>query len=236
MKILIGACVFFASLLPASGQSLIKLGEFTSYEQDAQFLPGGIVVVRNAIEDSQTKVYKYRSGKLVRIKDELPSSIKHWTSFNWYNIDDSDQTDLSIYLNTSEQSYLPAHSKVKALAEVPIVASGRVFELICYSVRSEDVSEQDNVSPNLHLLLMSRKEGPEFTYTPYTKHADLLVDEDVDFGALLLEPQPMGTFVAVYFADGGNHPTYSVAVYLLKPANSPHKRKEAKISKNAKMR
>lgn len=223
MRALIGACVLLISFLSASGQSLIKLGEFTSYEQDAQFLPGGIVVVHNAIEDSQTKVYKYRSGKLVRVKDELPSSVKHWSSFNWYNVDGSDQTDLSIYLNTSEQSYLPAHSKVKALAQIPAVAGGRVVKIVCYSVQPAEASERDNRSPNLHLLLMSRKAGPESTDTAYTKIADVLVEEDVDFGALLLEPQPTGMFVAVYFADGGNHPTYSVAVYRVKPA--VHKRK-----------
>lgn len=225
MRALIGACALFISFLSASGQSLIKLGEFTSYEQDAQFLPGGIVVVHNAIEDSQTKIYKYRSGKLVRVKDKLPSSIKHWSSFNWYNIDGSDQTDLSIYLNASEQSYLPPHSKVKALAQAPAVATGRVVKIVCYSVWPAEPSEQDNALPSLHLLLVSRKAGPESSDTVYTKLSDVLVDEDVGFGALLLEPQPTGMFVAVYFADGGNHPTYSVAVYLLKPASLLHKRK-----------
>lgn len=209
----------------ASAQKLVKVGEFASAEDNVQFLPGGFVVLHNDIVDSKTKTYQYRSGKFVKVKGKLPPAISQWNSFNWESVDQLGQRDVAVLLNKSIAAFLPPYSTVKAETRIPgavnkAVAVENPLVLVCYAIPGDDVPEafKDSGGPKtLRLLLVTRPPGQEFTTTVYTKVADVLVAEEVAFGALLVERQPAGTFVVVYFADGGSTQTDEIAVYLLKP-------------------
>jgi hypothetical protein len=120
---------------------------------------------------------------------------------------------------------LPPYSKVKGYAAIPGTGGDQTTVILCYAALPDDMKEQDRASSggprNLHLLMMSRKSGEESTRTVYRKLADVLVAEEVAFGAMLVEQQQAGTFVAVYFADGGSHQTNSIAVFEVR-ADSHH--------------
>lgn len=226
MRICMIAWIWMLSVISASGQTLVKVGEFISYEQDVGFLPGAMVVVHNSIEDSQTKLYRFRSGRFIHAIGPIPSSEKNWSSFNWFNTDRFDQIDLGFYMNASQSSYLPADSKVKALAKIDRVAPGKAIEIVCYSVDVPQQTPDAGGTVDLHLLLLSRKSGPEYTYTPYTRIQDVLVTTDGIFGAMQVEREPAGTFVVVYWEDAtAAHAIHSVTIFMVKTKASHHKSK-----------
>ena len=74
-------------------------------------------------------------------------------------------------------------------------------------------SEGSEGFQSLHLLLLRRDSGPELTNSVYTKLADVPVADESIFGAMLLERQPAGTFVVVYFAGGGSLQDNSLVVF-----------------------
>jgi hypothetical protein len=219
-------CIFIFSFVGlALGQKIAKIGEFTAAQDDVQFLPGAMIVVHHDIRDSKTKVYRYRSGKFVRVRTGLSPEITRWRSFNWESVDQYNQLDLKFWVDPSMSRFLPPYSKVKAYATIPGLESGKTLVLLCYAAVPDRVPEQDRATEggprNLHLLLMSRKPGPAHTDTIYTKIADLLVAEEVAFGTMLVERQPAGTFVAVYFLDGGSSDYESIGVFLVGPPSTP---------------
>ena len=214
------AVIFLAS--SSYAQKLLKVGEFSSYEQDVQFLPGGFVFIHNDIADSKTKVYKFQSRRFVRLRSELPHALEHWSSFNWHSIDSFDQIDLGFFVNDSIKSFLPAGSKVKALTTVPGMEPNRLVKVICYAVPAE--KERESGLQGLHLLLVSRDPGPEFTHTAYKKITDIVAQEDSIFGTILVERQPAGTFVVLYSASGGSHLADELAVFLVEPKASKTKK------------
>lgn len=213
------ACLLAAA--SASAQSLIKIGEFTSRKADVQFLPGGMVIIHDNTRNSQPKTYRYRSGKFVVTKSALSPSITKWRSFAWEGVDSLNQLDLNYWVEPSMAGFVPSYSKIKAYATIPGLYAGKTLVILCYAAVPDEVPEKDRATlrgpRNLHLLLMSRKPGPTYTDTIYTKLADVLVTKEAAFGTLLVEPQPAEIFVAVYFASGDSDPTSSIAVYKLRP-------------------
>lgn len=232
MRCFFACLLVVVAVLPGFGQKITKVGEFTSYENDVEFLPGAVVILHNDIWDARTKtkVYKYKSGKFVRSKDRVPPLLSGWSSLNWEAVDDFNQLDLRFVLNPSISSFLPPYSKVKGYASIKGLAPGKTLAILCYTAVPDRVPEADRTTEggakDLHLLLTSRPSGQEFTDTVYTKLADVLVAKDVAFGAMLVERQPTGTFVAVYFADGGSHQTDSVAIFRVYPQSKYSIRKK----------
>jgi hypothetical protein len=215
-------CVFLvAAVFPVSAQEIVKAGEFTAAQDDVQFLPGATVIVHNDIRDSKTKIYKFQSGKFVRIKTAMPAAISNWRSFNWENVDQYNQLDLNYFVDSNIPTFLPPYSKVKGYVTIPGLESDKTIVMLCYAAVPDSVPQQERATAggglrDLHLLMMSRKPGPTYTDTIYTKLADVLVAKEVGFGTMLVESQPAGTFVAVYFDSGGSASYESLAVFRIR--------------------
>lgn len=206
-------------LAPAVAQRITKIGEFTAAQGDVQFLPGAMVIVHNEIQDGKTKFYKYRAGKFVRARIDVPVAITTWKSFSWESTDQYNQLDLNFAVGPSIAAFLPSYSKVKGYSVLPQPTAGRTVVVLCYATVPDNVPEEDRTAEggprNLHLLLLTRKSGPTQANTAYTKVADVLVAEEVAFGTMLVEPEANRTLVAVYFLGGGSSDYESLGVFLV---------------------
>lgn len=213
-KLLLICCWMLISALPVFAQKLVKLGQFTAfqetYDDTVQFLPGAVVVVHHDIQDGKNNIYKYRSGKFVRAKAGLPFDMRGWMSFNWESVDYRDQIDRSDFEERRMASFVPVGAKTKAFAVLPGKEKSIVF--LCYSMVPGHEWDSGN-ERDLYLLMLIR--GPFTRETSYKKLADLRITEASYFGGLFVQKQREGTFVLLYSTSGGNHMANSVTVLMV---------------------
>jgi hypothetical protein len=196
------------------GQSLAKAGDFSSYDGNAQFLPGAIVLVQNDINDGANNKYGYASGRFVKVRSTLPPNISNWTSFNWGTVDFLDQISRQDFESPSLGEFLPPNSKVKAFASVP-ANKGQTLLFMCYAVPPANPAQASTEEQrDIHIMMLTR--GPFGKDAVYKKLDDVQAG-GAYFGTMVVQRQAKETFVALYSDAGAvSHRISSIDIFVVR--------------------
>ena len=197
------------------GQTISKVGVFSSYDGSVQFLPNASVLVeRDAVDHGATNLYRHTpANSFAKVPRVLSAELRKWQSFNWNTVDVADQIARKDLESETLASLVPKGAKIKAFAALKHKGSNDVDIFLCYS--SPSLEPLDPAQKELHIVMLTR--GPLKQDVSYQVKADLVAAEESYFGTILLEEQPQGTFLVLYSSTGGgSHVINSVTVFLVR--------------------